>query len=29
MENGDYVDIGKPLADGSVVPVIVKTLLFN
>ncbi|MCF6466265.1 ethanolamine ammonia-lyase reactivating factor EutA [Clostridium sp. Cult2] len=29
VESGDYVDIGKPLLDGSVVPVIVKTLLLN
>ena len=29
LEHGDYVDLGKPILDGLVVPVVAKTLLFG
>jgi len=29
VQGGDYIDIGIPLAEGSAVPVVLKTLVFN
>jgi len=29
LSNGDYVDIGKPVANGMAVPVVIKTLVFS
>ena len=29
VEQNDFVDMGKPLVDGLVIPVVVKTLIFG
>ncbi|MHA1825225.1 MAG: ethanolamine ammonia-lyase reactivating factor EutA, partial [Candidatus Heimdallarchaeota archaeon] len=29
LREGDYIDIGEPMADKQIVPVVVKTLIFE
>ena len=29
LSNGDYIDVGRPIAGGMAVPVVIKTLVFN
>lgn len=28
-ESGDFIDLGEPVASGTVIPAVVKTLIFN
>ena len=29
VEDGDFVDMGKPILDGLAIPIVVKTLIFG